>query len=220
MRNPALRSLGTCAVAGLCSPAMAQVEGEATWLWSVTTQDGDAIVEPGETAMVTLAIDMEPDTDPDGPVLGLAGVIFDTLGGANAMKGQVSGWVFHNDLDFVVGDTTTTDGVSLFGSTAAQLPLLDLVHFDPIDVITFEWSPIEAGTYTVDYATVTASWETMNPGFASIYVGDDRNFENVDWPIAEAAITFDVVPAPGVAPGALALALVAGAARRRAPAAP
>jgi hypothetical protein len=201
---------------GVCAPgALAQVEGEATWLWSVTTQNGDAIVEPGETAMVTLAVDMDPDADRDGPVLGLAGVIFDTLGDPNAGKGQILGWEFHNGLDHLTGDTTTTDGVSLFGSTAAQLPLLDLLHFDPIDVMTFEWAPVDDGAYVVAYTSSTASVLTMAPCYAGIYTGNQDDVDAMDWPIREAMISFEVIPAPASALALAGSALRLGVRRRR-----
>jgi hypothetical protein len=69
--------LGTPALAGLATfvavlggpgvpAALGQDEFLATWLWDVTTQNGDAIVEPGETATITLSIDFTPNVGEPG----------------------------------------------------------------------------------------------------------------------------------------------------------
>lgn len=196
-RTAGLMAMGACA-------GVASANGTATWLWDVVTNDGDAIVEPGESAYVQLALQMEPDDGTD--LLALAASIFDTIGGQNASNGQIVTWAILNDLDYLTGDLTTTDGVSLFHTNVGQLSVYGPFFTDnPLDVLTFQWKPSATGAYTVEYATVTEAmvmWEGA---------GDDATA--VDWATNEAAISFQVVPAPGAA--VLVGAGVLGAFRRR-----
>jgi len=172
-----------------CSAASGQ--GTATWEWAVSTQDGDAVVHPGETATVSLSLNFSPDVSyPDGPVLGLEEAVFSTLGGTNADQGMILDWSITENLLFLMReDTTTTDGVSLFDTTAAQSVDQDIfLPFDPLAVLEFEWEPAEEGAYTVEYSTSTAVmavWEKTGKGN-----------EGVEWFVEEAEISFAVVPAP------------------------
>lgn len=185
MRILALATLGCAA------PAMAQPEVLGTWLWEVTTQDGDALVEPGETATFTLSMDFSPDVGEmglTGEVQGLAAVEFDTLGMLGAELGQILGWEVLNDLDLAKGDVTTTDGISLFGTIAEQpIPFLVLPD-DPIEVIRVEWSPSEYMSFDVLYNT--------NTHLLSVFEGDADNLQASEWPVKEAEIAFQVVPVP------------------------
>jgi hypothetical protein len=191
---------------GMITP-LAGADGTGIWLWDVTTDDGDAIVEPGETASVLLSMHMLPNQGFE--VAGISAVIWDTLGMANADRGQIVGWEILNSLGDLTGDLTTTDGVSLFGTNAGQLTVFGpFTSANPIDVLTFQWEPTEIGVYTVQYMTDTANltvWEGESPDKATA----------VEYGVAEAAISFAVVPAPGA--GALGLAGLAlmGTGRRR-----
>ena len=198
------------AAAAVAAPALGQVGGQATWLWDVTTENGDAIVEPGETATVTLSIDMVPDVNfGDGPVLGFGFAIFDTLGGDGAANGQILDWEVLNALDNFTGDLTETDGVNLTNTWLGQHP--DLGAFlpsDPIDVFEFTWGTNDYSGYSVEYATETLP--IGDPPIAHnilVWEGEFLGEHDVfHWPIAEATISFAVVPAPSV------LALFAGGA--------
>jgi len=117
------------------------------WLWEVTTDDGDALVEPGETAAVTLSVDLDPSVGEAGQTPGLVisafqGGIFDVLGGINADKGEILGWEYPTEeLLFGAGDTATTDGTNVFGVTVAQgLGDAPADTGDPLDVFTFLWA--------------------------------------------------------------------------------
>jgi len=178
----------------LCSHAMGQIVGEASWVWEVTTQDGDSVVEPGETAIVDLSIDMEPDvfTGPGGPivVLGLSGALWDLVGQQNASLGTITDWSLELDQqqDPKVGDS------DIFGLSAVQIPVPDTFkHDDPIHVFTFEWTPSEAGAFSVEYATDTVD------DFIYVLTGtvafDDLAVE--EWAVNEASIGFEVAPSPG-----------------------
>jgi hypothetical protein len=109
-----------------------------------------------------------------------------------------------NDLANLTGDLTTTDGVSLFGTNAAQLGQGPWAGDDPVDVLSFDWVTDDYSAYMVEYMTSTAQmwiWEGPNT----------NEGEYVVWPFVEAAISFEVVPAPATvciaALGAFAAAL-------------
>lgn len=194
----------------LALPAAAVGQGQATWLWSVTTQDGDAIVEPGETASITLEVLMESDVF-EHDEIGFGAVNFDTLGGQGAGFGQIVGWQVLNDLDSHTGDTTSTDGVSLFGTMTLQSSSQQTFITDnPIAVFSFEWMPVVLGAYTVEYQT--ASYWPDKEQQVLVWTGEDL-LDMELWPVEEAAISFQVVPAPGARGVLIAGAL--GASRRR-----
>jgi hypothetical protein len=193
-------------------PQSAWGDAQATWLWDVKSQNGDAVVEPGETATVVLSIDFDPNVGEPGltgeTVQGIGWAIWDTLGGANSDKGAISGWVVLNNLDNLTGDLTTTDGVSLFGTNAAQLGQGPWADDDPVDVLSFEWATDDYFAYTVEYMTSTAQmwiWEGPNT----------NEGEYVDWPFFEGAISFQVVPAPATFGFATLGVLAVGRRRRR-----
>jgi hypothetical protein len=176
-------------VAGACASAVAQ-EDSATWLWDVTTQDGDEVVEPGETATVTLSLLMEVEAG-KGEQIALAGVLFDTLGGDNAAIGSVGDWTVLNDLADIFGDLTTTDGVSLFGTFGVNcfgIQMFPCSLDNPIDVLAFEWSTDDYSHYSVDYTTSTNDAAVWRDLF------DEQEFLEVQ--TNEALISFQVVPAP------------------------
>jgi hypothetical protein len=203
MRTPAIM------LALSASPAFG--DAIASWLWTVTTQDGDSIVEPRETATVTLSLLMQADDERVDEAIAFA--IFDTLGGPGAELGHILGWEVLEDLDGLTGDLTTTDGVSLYNTNAGQLKTLGTGPFtsaNPVDVLTFEWAPHEYVHFDVNYATISDI-----EGQQIVVVWEGENWDvvtAVDYPVTEAAISFAVVPAP---PAALALLLATAITRRR-----
>jgi hypothetical protein len=130
MKKRQMMHLALLAFLALTSAAAAQVGGSADWLWDVATDNGDSIVQVGEVATVTLSLDMSPDVDyPNGPVLGLGRVEFDTIGGDNADFGSILAWYVLGDLDLALGDQTTTDAqaslahsLCSFLSTTSSIP--------------------------------------------------------------------------------------------------
>jgi hypothetical protein len=168
--------------------AFGQDEFVATWLWDVTTQNGDAIVEPGETATITLSIDFTPSVGEKGKtgsvINGLHFAIFDVLGGPGAANGTILGWTIDWRLTLNLGDTTKTDGVSLF-STALANTVPFYVTDDPLFALSFEWAPIALARYSVGYQT------------SSVGIWMDEGFSPVQWEVDEAGIRFEVIPPPG-----------------------
>ncbi len=162
------------------------IGGTVVWNASVTTNDGDDLVEGLETATVTLDADMQPDVDGNA-VLGLAATIFNVLGDGGAAQGSIQGWQVLNDLDELTGDLTSTDGVSLFNVNAGQLTAFGpFSDDDPIDVLQFSWAPTSEGEYRVNYTTVTESMV--------VWEGPLGNEVGVEWVPVEINVNFDVVP--------------------------
>jgi len=205
---------------GLCgaSAAFGQGQGMGHWLSEVTTQDGDAIVEPGETATVSLWMDMEPSVGeelPDGSILlGFGAGFFDIIGGANADKGTVLGWEINEIFKFYVGDSGTTDGVSIFDVAAGQLIFGPFDDDDPIFLMSFEWQPSEYSTFDASYQPFV-DLNDDGPGF---YVWKSPGAPDPNWLADDVDITISVAPSP---PGLSAIAsigsVVFGAGRRRSP---
>jgi hypothetical protein len=202
------------ALAALTTPTLADgpLQGTATWLYDVTTQNGDAIVEPGETATITLSLLMEP-TGGEVKAAFIGYAHFDVLDAGGADTGAVTGWEIHNMLDQLKGDTTTTDGVSLFNVTAQQGLTFDQFFTDdnPVEVITYEWLPSTYEPRTVHYETVSDTIHAPHTVIVYEYFGGD-DVDVVTYPLSEAAITVAVIPTPPT----LALLLLATPRRRRA----
>jgi hypothetical protein len=190
----------------LTTPTLA--DGTATWLYDVTTQDGDAFVEPGETATVTLTLVMEPKQDIQTSAA-LSAAVFSTIGSDGADHGHIIGWKVLSIFADLTGDLTTTDGVSLYNTTAGQLETFG--PFDPsnpVDVFMFEWAPDADVNTTVSYTTVS---DTNKPGTITVWECNEYGGDvPVIYPVTEAAITFTVIPAPPT----LALLLLAAPRRR------
>jgi hypothetical protein len=216
--NAATPLTASLAIALTATPTLADgpLQGTATWLYDVTTQDGDAIVEPGETAFVTLSILMEPDADQG---VALAATIFDVL--AEDDQGAILGWEYHNCLECLTGDLATTDGVSIFNINAGQLTAQTqpFTIDNPADVFTFEWQPAEYQPR--DVAFTTKSYAQGRPSILYVWEWPDgKDWHDADaktYPVNEAAITFTVVPAPA---SMLPLLLLARRRRARPPTEP
>lgn len=190
--------------------AFGQAQGMGHWISEVTTQDGDSIVEPGETATVSLWMDMDPSVGeilPDGlEVDAFAGGVIDVIGGMGAAEGTVLGWDVNDSLN--VGQLGTTDGISIFDVTVFQPFTLDIDASDPIFLMSFEWSPIEYTAFEASFAPVI-SYDEMP--FFQIYKGG--GFTEF-WPATEHSVAIQVVPAPCTMLS-VALAAIAITRRRR-----
>jgi len=195
----------------VCAQA-ASAQETATWLWDVTTDDGDALVEPGETATITMSLDMQPGDDPPSE-FGFGGATFNVLGNAGAANGTVVDWQVLNGLDFLpLIDESFTDGVSIFNVEAAQDPLIGGFSGDnPVDVLEFQWATGDFRGYAVTYETSTASWLAGGGVEGKVDVWISAN-EFELWDAVETSVTFHVVPAPG---GVVVFLVGAGAMVRR-----
>jgi len=176
----------------LALPACAQ-DGTVTLEWSVTTDDGDALVEAGEAATVSLSADMSPDVDLEH-VLAFGAIAFNCMGNVEASNGRITGWEMNWWLANITGDTTTTDGVNLFNTQAMQLSIVGLSYADPIHLLSFTWAPDVQESYTVQYTTY--SW---NPFYvepprhvAAVWLGPANNEGIAEWDVEEAVVSFEV----------------------------
>jgi hypothetical protein len=92
--------------------------GQGTMTFSWTTADtgnGDAVLQPGESAVLTLWAGMEPE------VVGFAGSIFDIVGNADWQLGTISG--YENLVDSLdTGPGTLHGDNSITGSRAFSCP--------------------------------------------------------------------------------------------------
>ena len=191
--------------------ALGQAQGVGHWISEVTTQDGDSIVEPGETATVSLWMDMDPSVGemlPDGTkVAGFAGGYFDLLGGPGAEKGLIVGWepneALYQDVD------GTTDGLSIFDVYLFQFLTFEIDTSDPIYLMSFEWQPIEYLEFEATYTPFVDFPEFMEIGVAIYKIDGQQGFTEF-WPTSDYDITITVIPVPGGA-----LMLFTGVALRR-----
>jgi hypothetical protein len=190
------------------SAAFGQAQGVGHWISEVTTQDGDSIVEPGESATVSLWMDMTPSVGemlPDGTkVYGFGLSTIDVLGGLNAEMGQIIGWAGNNALDDI-GNDGTSDGISIFNVELGQLALDPFDFSDPIFLMSFEWGPTEFTSFDVSYDFDVETF--LGPGI-TIWK-DDGTFEA--WPVDRHSVVFAVIPSPA----SIGVLLIAGLAHRR-----
>lgn len=186
------RMLILVAVGAAATPTVAQsITGTGTWLWTVTTDDGDAIVEPGETATIRLAMFTEAD-DPSY-ITTIAAAVFDTLGGENADRGQITGWQVLNELASLTGDLTTTDGVSLYNTNVGQLAGFYFFQSDnPMDVLEFTWATEDYTGYSVAYTTYSGFEDEAHTMYAWATQTDWYEAHAEVFDAIEASISFEV----------------------------
>lgn len=181
--------------AALLAPGMALGQGQGTgqWISEVMTQDGDAIVEPGETATVSLWMDMEPSVGeklPDGTKLfGFGGGSFDIIGSKNAEMGTILGWELNENLA-ALGDMGTSDGISIFDVVLVQLHLGPFDDSDPIFLLSYEWQPREYKPFEAVYEPFVEGPDG-DPGFL-IWKNDGSNEL---WAVDDVLVPITVVPA-------------------------
>lgn len=179
----------TLALLALATPALADVS--ATVLWKVTTDDGDALVEPGETATVTLSILMDAD---GAPLIALHAVNYDVRAGDNALMGDITGWDVPNDMDLLCGDPGPwlKDG-NILCLCAGQLTLFGPFTTDnPVDVLEFQWKPQEYAAFEAQHATnMHARLDNMPALY--VWIGEDKKTaESMIVAATEAAIAITV----------------------------
>jgi hypothetical protein len=193
--------------------ALGQAQGVGHWISEVSTQDGDSIVEPGETATVSLWMDMTPSVGeklPNGlEVVGFGRGSFDMLAGPDADKGLAIGWEVNESL--FVANEGTTDGVSIFDVYFGQPFYLGMNMSDPIFLMSFEWQPKEYSLFHAHYTPFVDIPDQMQEGFV-VFAADQigHGFSEI-WPTSEHEIMIIVVPTPA-STGAL---LIGGLAYRR-----
>jgi len=125
--------------------------------------DAPAEVGPGETFTVSLTLDYDPDVvapDEDGNQ-GLSASIFDVAGSSpDGNSFSVDSWSIAEDLIFLTGDLTTSDGTGLQGVNIGQLTLFGpFTADDPLAVLTFEVTAGPEVNTNIDFSTVTEAFQ-------------------------------------------------------------
>lgn len=159
----------------------------ATWFWAVTdTGNGDGVIEPGESALLTLGTALDPPQPQYGGMFGQSGP-YDILGNPPWTGGRVE--AFENLLDWGSGDGLLDAENSIRDIENFQYPAAFGDGFDnsnPIDLYFIRWTPgvYEAATVTLDNGGPDA-WIYTDPfGHGLLYAGEGG------------AVSFAVVPAP------------------------
>jgi hypothetical protein len=192
-------ALSMTVVAGFAAAAAAQ--GTLTYSWAVSdTGNGDGLIEPGESALLTMTGAMDPGAT------GFAGSIFDIKGVSNWDTGSVD--AYENMLDALTGPGALQANNDITGIEAFQLPPLFNPNFDasnPVTLYKITWTPS-------DYSSRTVEVGDTNHLNNDVYT--DTFGTSVPYQGITGLASFQVVPAPA----SLALlglgGLVAGRRRR------
>ncbi|QKK08066.1 MAG: PEP-CTERM sorting domain-containing protein [Planctomycetota bacterium] len=174
-----MKTTALIAVAGMAAVASAQT---MTISWTVSdTGNGDGIIEPGESALLTMSADMNPGGD------GFAGSIYDIIGTGNFDTGSVDSNVNH--LNELTDDGQLQGNNDILLVESFQLPRAFNGNFDdsnPIDLYSITWTPSDYSARNVSGITRHVNFSVYTDSFGTSveYTGDVSGF------------SFDVVPAP------------------------
>ncbi|MBK7405421.1 MAG: PEP-CTERM sorting domain-containing protein [Phycisphaerales bacterium] len=134
------------AVAGIASIATAQ--SSLTYTWSVgDTGNNDGIIEPGESAVLTMHGEMAPAG------VGFAGSIYDIVGVENWDTGTVASYT--NSLKALTDDGALQGNNNITGIESFQLPPLFNPNFDasnPVKLYEIVWTPADYAARTIQVA--------------------------------------------------------------------
>jgi len=169
------------AVAGLAAAAAAQ--GTLTYSWSVSdTGNGDGVIEPGESALLTMTGSMDPGAT------GFAGSIYDVVGVSNWDTGAVASYTNH--LKDLTDDGQLQGNGNILAIESFQLPSAFNPNFDasnPITLYSITWTPN-------DYTARTVEVGDGNHLNNDVYT--DNFGTSVSYTGVAGVASFNVVPAP------------------------
>ncbi len=199
------------AVAAVTAMAVSACVAEAqvaTWYWTVSdTGNGDGLVEPGESALLTLWVGFNPRQDQAGGGFAWAGP-YDVVGNDTWAWGTVEQRLNLLDGHGGYDNGTLDDDNSIRAIQHAQLPDLfqqGLMNSDnPIKLFFVRWTPSAYAKYAVEL-------DNGGPD-ASIYT--DVWGTNIPYSGAGGSVTFHIVPAPASA-AAFGVCALAALRRRR-----
>lgn len=144
MNRYGIAAMALCGLAGLAS-----AQGVMTITWAASdTGDGDGVVEPGESAVMTMYAQMNPGET------GFAGSIYAIGGDADWAAGTLVS--YDNLLDDLTDDGTLGAGNTITGIESFQLPPLFNPFFDasnPIALYSLVWTPADYGSRTVTFGS-------------------------------------------------------------------
>jgi hypothetical protein len=168
-----------CAAAGFASAQVMTLTWEAS-----DTGNGDGVVEPGESAVMTLWAEMVPGAT------GFAGSIYDLSGDAMWQAGTVVD--YDNLLDSLTDDGQLQGDNSITNIESFQLPPLFNPNFDasnPIALYRVIWTP---ASYEGAFVTISTSHINFD-----VYTDDFGTNEGYRGEVFDGLIK--VVPAPASA---------------------
>jgi MYXO-CTERM domain-containing protein len=168
------------AVAGIAAAASAQT---LTYSWSVSdTVDGDGIIEPGESALLTMVGTMDPGAT------GFAGSIYEVRGVSNWDTGAVASYTNH--LKDLTNDGVLQANGDILAIESFQLPSAFNPNFDasnPITLYSITWTPNDYSNRTVEVGDAN-------------HLNNDVYTDNFGTSVSYTGVTggasFQVVPAP------------------------
>ncbi|MCW5776514.1 MAG: hypothetical protein KIS87_08760 [Phycisphaeraceae bacterium] len=198
MMRPGVLAVG--AIAALCTAcAHGQV---ATWYWTVSdTGNGDGIIEPGESALLTLWMAFEPRQDQPGGGLAQAGP-YDIAGSDTWSNGVVESWErrLGDFSDPVAFDSDNT----FLGVDHFQHPrgwgYGVFVKANPIDLFFIQWTP----------ATYSPHAVTLDCDGPDAFIWIDDWGTHLFYTGVGGFVSFHVVPAPASVAAFLAFAAFTG----------
>ncbi len=168
------------AVAGIAAAASAQT---VTYSWTVSdTGNGDGVIEPGESALLTMSATMDPGAT------GFAGSIYDIIGGMNWDTGSVDS--YHNELNALTDNGTLQGNGDITTIESFQLPPLfngDFIADNPIELYHITWTPNDYSARTVEVGDANH----LNNDVYTDDFGTSVSYEGV-----AGSASFRVVPAP------------------------
>lgn len=231
MNGTVQRLVAVCGVTLGAAAAARGQEALATHLWTfvevatgTNTPVGapDGILQPGESARLTLSVSFTPAvgstityTPPPGTgvgtVAGLGSVFFDILGG----PGSQGTWSFHQRAaGFPIGGpgSELPGGTGRTGAGADQLSVSNTTN--PVDAIwSMVWTPASYSSRAVMWQGAPSASSPNAHSSLFVQVGPGPNYIGLFIPGQFGSVSIPIVPAPGM--GAFALVGVAALGRRR-----
>ncbi len=200
-----MRAAPIVILAATAAAAHAQV---ATWYWTVSdTGNGDGLIEPGESAVLTLWVGFDPRQDHAGGGVSASGP-YDILGSAAWASGTITERTNHMWFGIDEDTGTLDDDNNILGIEHFQYPAfwggLSFDDANPVDLVLLRWTP---DSYTPQAVTL------MN-GAPDVYVYIDVYGSNLLYSGTGGGVTFHIVPAPASA-AAFGLCAIAALRRRR-----
>ena len=196
-------SIAACGVAGLAGSAHAR-GGEAFLSLSwIDTGNNNGLIEPGESAIITLSsLQVWDGQDPEYVAFG--GAIIDVV--TTDAGADVNGHTIMNGLANIdpPGDTAEENGGNLENASFFQT-WFDYVTDNPIGLVRFQVEFTDYRPRAVTYAT------SLDDGFGviAVLVRNSKGKFATNWPGFNDTMTITVLPAPAgmAAIGAILLAV-------------
>lgn len=166
---------------------VASAQNVGDWSWVVTdTGDGDGLVEPGESVLLTLLLAFDPPQPQEGGGLGTT-EFYDLLGNAAWEQGTIDQW--EGFLCHLIDCGDVQPNNDILGIRNSQSPLLFNNEFrpdNPIALYAIQWTP----------ASYDGQIVALDNGGPDLFVYTDGFGSGLDYEGTGGFVSFRVVPAP------------------------